>query len=464
MSFSVKFWNFDKKFNSTKRPSGTGLEFNCILKDGSGIITPSIRLNTPDPVDYNYCYIQHFNRYYYVREWFYDEGFWTANLECDVLATYKTVIGSSNLYILRAAGAYNGDIIDTLYPTKTNCDFHTDLLNVPYTTGCYILGLVSKLGAYGSIAYYVMDSANMARFVNALMDDVVLEQNGFSWNDASQALQLSLVDPVQYIKSVLWCPFDMTDLTYTAATQLQIYNWTLPNINCGMLYGKTLHKTYSFTLTKHPDTQSRGNYVNCKPYTNITLNFPPFGNIEIDTTATVSASSLDLDLDYDIFTGEAQLRVFVNGIVINQLNTKLAVPVQISQVTRDYISAATSFIGGAAGAITGAITGGAAGIAGAIGSWAGGIADAAKSFAPRANSIGANGNYTIVNFQPRMDYQFFRPVNDDPTHNGRPLCEKRVINTLSGYMLVQDGDVEIDGTRSEAEQIQNLLQGGFYYE
>ena len=196
MSFTVRFWTFSKKYNSTARPSNNNATtYNCIVKDGTGIIYPKIVLDlgrTSSPAAFNYCHIPDFNRYYFIREWAYDKGLWTATLECDVLATYKTEIGSSNLYILRAAGAYNGDIVDNLYPTKTDCAFHSDLIPVPYTTGCYILGLVSKLGAYGSLAYYVMDTANMARFVSALMDDVVLDQNGFTWNDASQALNYQL--------------------------------------------------------------------------------------------------------------------------------------------------------------------------------------------------------------------------------------------------------------------------------
>lgn len=465
MSFSVKFWNFDKKFNSTKRPSGTGLEFNCILKDGSGIITPSIRLNTPDPVNYNYCYIAHFNRYYYVREWFYDEGFWTANLECDVLATYKTVIGSSNLYILRAAGAYNGDIVDNLYPCKTGCDFRSLLLNYPYTSGCFVVGCVSKNAAFGSITYYVLNSTNMKNLVEALMTDVVTSANGFSVNDATYALQQSIVDPIQYIKSVVWLPFDASDLTTLPVVGgLQLYNWTFSNVSCAAVVYTRIEKTYQFNIEKHPDTQSRGNYVNTAPYTLATLNFPPFGSIELDTTILATATTLDINLDLDALTGQGNLRVSANGHLMHELKTQIGVPVQITQITNDVLGAVTSIAGGVAGVVSGVLLGGPAGIAGAVGSAVNGIGNAVQSIMPKAQTIGGGGNYSVIKYAPRMDFQFFRPVNDDLAHNGRPLCEKRVINTLSGYMLVQDGDIEIDGTRSEAEQIQNLLQGGFYYE
>lgn len=465
--FNVTFYAFEKRNNSTKRPGSgtTSVTYSCKVLNGTSIINPKIELDiglTSNPQQYNYCHIDDFKRYYFVREWTFDRGLWIASLSVDVLATYKNYIGSSSLYVLRAAGAYNGDIIDNYYPTKTNCNYHTDLLSVPYTTGCYILGVVSKLGAYGSIAYYVLDSANMARFVQGLMDSVSVA-NGFSLNDASMALQLSLVDPIQYIKSVMWCPFNMTDLTYTAATQLDIFNWTLSNVTCGMIYGKTLSKTYEFTLAKHPDTTARGNYVNTKPYTNITLNFPPFGNIEIDTTVTSTATKLNIALDYDIFTGSGQLRVIANGIVLNQINTQMGVPVQLSQVTRDYLGAAQSVVSGVGSIVSGALSGG-AGLAAGITNGVNAIGNAAGAMIPRANTIGSAGNYSVLNYQPRLDYQFFRPVNDDITHNGRPLCEVRTLSSLSGYMLIQDGDVITDGTSMEDDQIRNFLETGFYYE
>ena len=474
MSFNVTFYNFNKHYNSTKRPGASDSEkkvYSCNILRGSSIYNPKIELDiglTSTPARYNYCVIPAFDsRYYFVKEWTFSNGLWIANLQEDVLASWKATIGHTSRYILRAANEFDGNVIDDFYPCKTNCTYHTDTLNIPYTTGCYILGIVSKLGASGSIAYYVMDSSNMSRFVQGLMSDIVGEGNnplnGFSLNDASLALQTSLIDPVQYVKSVMWCPFNMTDLTYTAATQLDIFKWTLSNVSCGMIYGKTLSKTYEFTLTKHPDTQSRGNYVNTKPYTNITLNFPPFGNIEIDTSVTNNASKLNIELDYDIFTGSGQLRVICNGIVLNQINTQLGVPVQISQVTRDYLGAAQSVVSGVGSVVSGALTGG-AGLAGGIAGGVNAIGDAVRAMIPRSNTIGSNGNYSVLNYQPRLDYQFFRPVADDLTNKGRPLCQFRAPENIGGFMIIQDGSIEGATTFMEGEEIRRLLETGFYFE
>ena len=468
MAFYVNFYNFTKKFNSTARPSGSpGATFTCTIKEGSGIIKPVIKLNTSSPISYNYCFITHFNRYYYVREWYYDTGFWYANLECDVLASYKTEIGNSNLYILRAAGAYNGDIVDNLYPCKTGSDFVQESITVPYiVAGTYIVGCVSKDGDYGSIKYYALTTSEIQTLCGYLVSDVIQDvSNGYSINDASLALQNSIVDPIQYIKSCVFIPLSRGDLVTTQVNTISVFNWDVPNLTTGHeLNGNRVRKTFTVPITKHPDTVARGNYVNAAPYTLLTLYFPPFGVLEIDTSVTCNAANLELILDIDLLSGKGLLTVMCNGNVLNKVESMIGVPIQLSQVTRDYIGAVTSIAGSIGGIVGDFVKGGAAGIAGGIGSSIAAVGNAINSLAPRSQTIGSNGGFAALAGAAQLGHQFFRPVDDDLTQNGRPLCEVRQISSLSGYMLIQDGDVPINGTREEAEEIQRLLQGGFYYD
>lgn len=476
MSFTVRFWTFTKKYNSTKHPlTADATNYNCIIKDGSAIINPKIVLDlerTADPSQLNYCRIPAFGRYYWVREWSFDKGLWTASLECDVLASYKTEIGASSLYILRAAGAYNGDIVDNLYPTKTGAYFSSDTITSPYadpaTGGCYIVGVVSKSGDFGSIRYYAVTRFVMARIMTYLIDNAVDTANGFSASDASMALQKSIVDPIQYIKSVVWVPIDYADITGTETTRIELYEWSLTGPNPAKIITDPRQIiTANFTIPKHPDTAARGNYVNVSPYTLATLAFPPFGLIELDTTVLCSATTLSCIIDLDLITGSAILMTRANQITMNRISAQLGVPVQISQVYRDYmgaISGALGAVGNIAGAVGSFMTGNVAGGVGAIAGVASGIGSSISALAPRANTIGSGGNYSVLRRSPSLHMQFNRPVDDDLTQNGRPLCEKRTINTLSGYMLIQDGDVPIAGTRTEGEQIRAFLEGGFYYE
>ena len=120
MAITVNFYTFSKKTNSTKQPTGTAaLSASCLLKDATSIITPVFQIRTSDPTAYNYCYCSAFHRYYFISDITWNKGYWEIRCKCDVLATYKTTIGSTNGYVLRSANKSDGSIIDTLYPTDT---------------------------------------------------------------------------------------------------------------------------------------------------------------------------------------------------------------------------------------------------------------------------------------------------------------------------------------------------------
>ena len=467
MSFKVNLHTLSKRDNSTKQPTGTGTEFNCVLKSGSGIMHPVLSFDlglTSDPSQYNYAYIPAFERYYFVEEWYFDRALWTASLRVDVLATYKSVIGSSSLYVMRAAGASDGNIIDTLYPAKTGCSYSSDTKTNPWqSANCFVVGVVTKEATMGSLKYYVLGSGQLTTMCQSLMDkdNIITAANGFDLTELSQGLQLSLVDPIQYVKTCIMLPVAYTDMAdYGAAEQVYVYNFT-PGLIQGIVIqpNTKVSKSYSFTIPKHPDTNSRGNYVNSAPFTSLTLTIPPWGTIDIDTSVTANASTLYVDVDLDPITGKGILVVKANNIVLNRLEAQVGVPISLSSVTRDYIGAATSALGAVGGMISG-FTGNVSGFIGA----ASGLGNAVESIMPRAQTIGTTGSFVSNRGDFRLDAQFFRPVDDDNTHNGRPLCQMKTISSLSGYMLIQDGDVATNGTSAEDAAIRNYLETGFYYE
>lgn len=464
MSFKVNLYSLSKRDNSTKRPAGTPAEYDCILKDGCSIFTPSIKLDmglSADPSQYNYAYIPAFGRYYFIEDWFFTDRLWTANLNVDVLATYKTQIGNSSLYVMRAAGAHDGSIIDTLYPAKTGCSYDSDTKANPWQSSCFIVGVVSADAAFGSMEFYAMDAGELRSMCLALTDPTTIIDTAYDFdiNELSIGLQLALVDPIQYVKSCIMLPVSKGDITNLGSGQ------TIKACRFDAGTGNKVYptsritKSYSFDIQKHPDTAARGNYVNSKPYTNITLTIPPWGCIDIDTSVTANASTLSADVEVDAISGKGVLVVKAKGIVLNRLEAQVGVPISLSSVTRDYIGAATSALGAVGGAVSGAL----GNIGGFIGA-ASGVGNAVESLMPRAQTIGTTGSFVSNRGEFRLDHQFFRPVPDDNTHNGRPLCQVRQINTLSGYMLIQDGDVQIAGTASEDSKIRNYLETGFYYE
>lgn len=465
MSFKVYLYTHPKRDNSTKQPTGTGDEFSCVLKSGSGIMHPVLSFDlgiAGDPSQYNYAYIPAFERYYFIEEWYFNRALWTATLKIDVLATYKSAIGSASLYVLRANSDHDGRVIDNLYPTKTGCTFDHDSENNPWnTTGMFVVGIVTQDAAFGSMDYYVMDAAELRSMCLALTDPTTIIDSAYDFDlmDASAGLQLSLVDPMQYIKTCIMLPVAAADITNLGTSgTINVYRW--PAGTGKKVYPTSrITKTLTFSIIDHPDTSTRGNYVNSAPYTNVTLTIPPFGCIDIDSSVTCNASTLTAEIEVDPITGKGILIVSCNGIILNRIEAQIGVPISLSSVTRDYIGAASSALGAVGGVVSGML-GNFGGFLGA----AAGVGNAAEAIMPRASTIGTTGTFAANHGDCELDFQFFRPVDDDPVHNGRPLCQMKTINSLSGYILVQDGDVTITGTSAEDTLIRNYLESGFYYE
>ena len=471
MSFKVNLYTLKKRDNSTKQPTGTGTEFNCIMKDGCGILNPVIKLDlglSSDPSQYNYAYIPSFERYYFIEEWYFDNRLWSASMRVDVLATYKSDIGNASLYIMRAAGAHNGNIVDTLYPAKSGCSFASDTKANPWNSAMtYVIGVISETAMIGAMSYWAMSTGGFTTVCTNLLSSVdgtgaVTETNGFDFiQDCSQALQRSLVDPLQYIKTCIMLPVAIGDTIGDAGQPIKVYNWDAHATGKLLHPNQAITKTYTFNISKHPDTTSRGNYVNTAPFTNISLTIPPFGVFDVDTSVTCNASTVTATIRIDQITGKASLTITCAGIVLNRVEAQLGIPISMSSVKQDFIGAAAGMAGAIGGAAGGFLSGGLAG--GVLGA-ASGIGNAIQSLVPRASTIGTTGSYGTLLGDFRLDHQFFRPVDDDNTHNGRPLCDVRQISSLSGYMLIQDGDVSINGTSTEDSRIREYLESGFYYE
>ena len=479
--FNIDFYNFIKDENSTKRPTGSPATYPCEIKRSSGLVSPTIELNiglTTAPA-WNYCYIADFNRYYFIDEWTFELGFWTASLSCDALATYRTEIGNADLYALRSSAVYDGRIPDTLYPTKVNCTFNSVPLGTSVWTldgGVFVVGLVnSGLTDYrfGSVVYYIMNRTEFTAMVDYLLSDNLLNDFNIDITDVTTEVQKSLIDPLQYIKSVTYIPLSsgaLDLLSYDRAT-VNVFSWSIWRHVQELTLVPILkpsepsHKlTRTFTIPKHPQTNDRGNYVNQSPYSNITLTFPPFGTIEIDTTVTANATEITAEAEIDLPTGLGILTLYCNGIILNRIEAQIGIPVQLTQVTRDYIGGVTSIIGAASNIIGGALAGGWAGAGAGLISSAGAIGDAVKSLTPRAQSIGSGGSYAQVALRPRIEAQFFEILDDDIAKNGRPCS--RIVNCKNnpGYYLIQDGDIAMGGTHSEAQIVKGYLESGFYWE
>lgn len=481
----VQLYNFAKKQNSTAQPSGTGDQYDCRLKDQTSITDPVILLDLNDKVNftkYTYAYIPEFNRYYFVSDMVADGLCWSVYLTCDVLATYKTDIGNSTMYVLRSAAAYDGDMVDDYYPIGVTHTNNRTTADNPLTangssafvdvdSGCFVVGVVGQQTGsynYGSVRYYAFTRANLNNLVSSLLGQVAEGVNGFhaeSNDPITIELQKSIIDPLQFIKSCIWVPVDYNTISNILASgSLNIFGWTVSATN-KQLNNNPPQKTLTTTIDipKHPLAASRGVYMNTEPFSRYQLLYPPFGMFDLDTAAMCSGTQLAITVYLDLITGVGTLRVAGEGdgkYLINA-KTQVGVPINLTQVTHDYLGAAGGMAGGLIGAIGNAVAGN---IAGASLSVMGMVGSAANIARPSASSIGGNGGFSDITGRITLLAQFYHMPGEDNSHAGRPLCDNRQLSTLPGFQKIMDGDVTISGTAGEQAAIKSFLEGGYFYE
>lgn len=477
---------FAKKENSTKvPPSGTlTLALQGVLKEPCSIMTPVIKIERLPadaiPGDYTYARWVQADRYYFIEDWVWANGLWEVHMKEDVLATFKTEIGNSTEYVLRTDSTtdFNGEITDTTYPTTTNIETETTLLPNIFTSdltvGCYIVGIISggSTQSVGAISYFLMTSSQFGELKDKLFSDDNLEIMGIIDSggqqlvqDLSQEVLKTLYDPYQYIVSCMWYPFPQNLVTNkTAVTSIKIGWWNYP-LSGYRLYAQTVEVAelpISFTL--HPQANTRGNYLNYAPYTKRTL-IGRFGTVAIDSFNYKPGDTIDVSYTIDLITGQCRTQIgrMRNNAydLLTERHFLLGVPIQIAQVGTDYLGTVTTAIGATSGTVGKALS---LDIAGAISSGITGIYNTIQSAMPQVETSGSNGSFLTAGYQTHSVTQFFKIVDEDIAHRGRPLCELRQLNTLSGFILCAEGEIDISCYDNERKEITRYLTTGFFWE
>ena len=134
----VYFYTVTKKRNSTNIPT-QATEKNQTLKVDNTIINPvlAIQENYDSYVDFNYFYIPKFKRYYYITNVDFSNNIAYITGAVDSLASYKNDILNSTLYIIRSQSYWNGNIMDSLYPTDSKPTYKTVDFTSPFMTSAY---------------------------------------------------------------------------------------------------------------------------------------------------------------------------------------------------------------------------------------------------------------------------------------------------------------------------------------
>ena len=367
---------FTKLPNSFKIPDNTVIytDVQGVIKGDFSPLSPVIRFYTLDPKTLPnsvYCHIPTFSRYYFLR-WAFIDGAWEASATVDAMGSFKSTVLDTSQFVQRSASEKNGDLIDTNYPTMAvsghGIAFVTqpDLWGVNFYSGTVVLSCInSTQWNIGANTYYAMSYTSFRALMYALL-------NSPNWmnidtSEISEGLQKALINPAQYITSAVWLPIASSvfvdggpaaDITTTIK-----FGWWEFNLqsNIRILHSPTgqddsFMRTIRFNVNNHPQALVFGNWLNLSPYTKRTLEFPPFGVVDLDTTDFAQVNTITCRVFVQSYTGDATLYVYAgdytgpseDSLLVMSLTGNVGVQLPVGQIAMNIGNYKNALFAGAA--------------------------------------------------------------------------------------------------------------------
>ena len=456
MTVTIKLYSFTKDENSTKVPSGTaGTQYTGLLIEPCSVLNPVLKVNGITGYSYNYAYIQEFSRYYFITDWHTENGFWYLSMRVDAMASFKSVIGSSTQYVLRAASVQDQYIVDTLFPTTGEMTHSTAQINEGLASflpnGVFVLNITGSVD--GTVGCY---ACTWTTFKNVIKKMLLTNSDDTFWANLADGIRESIFHPFEHLGTVIWYPADYIDLTgITATTSITLGTISLTSsttypMSFYYLSSPSIWQSNSISLPKHPQASTNGKYMNLKPYSQYIYSDDIFGDIELDPLKLIDKTTFQIWKVTDPATGvqivtlpDGATREGQAGVMISMENNSLNIGGFLQQALATGLGLVEGdYVGAAAGA-----------------------ASAALSLMPTITSSSQMGS-TVLSWRPiTLEAYFWKSTGHDDANKGKPYCKTKQINTLSGYVLTDRAHISGSSmTSTEQEMITGIMDGGFYYE
>lgn len=466
---NVRFYSgFSKRKNSTKIPTGTYASKTVRWKENTSIHNPVIELAGAPTPSYTYCYIQTWGKYYYVEDVVtVANGVTEYHLKEDVMASEKTAIGNTSARVAFCSSVFHADRVDNRCAVSTNKKLNASITTNPVfnTTGFYVLTVFNddQYGVGCSTSYAMLQSS-MDEFRKFLADDSVFGSLVNFFNGS----------PLQTVMGCVWVPFDFSDCPgddvtniTCGDTDMNTKGYYITTGSCKRLKGYPyISDTYNIACNlRYTDFRA------VEPYTSGTVYLPGVGNIDVNMSDWKGSTKINVSMTREVITGNVTYLLFRDdGALVQSATCCVASQCPLGQTTVNTSGAIGSIKTMAAGAVAVAAAP-AALTAAAAGAMISGAANMVLSFNQRAASVsGAVGgrSATIWPYIHHIEYSVDTEDVDDSTGYiqtiGRPLGEVALISQLSGYIQCDNAQVSISGSEEERDEINAMMNAGFYYE
>lgn len=457
MAVDVTFYYFQKKINSTARPSD-GNTVSCELRDGSDKYSPNLEIRGIAVNTYNYMYIPLFGRYYYIDKctWNAEQYFWVVTGTVDVLTTFAPDIMNTYDMIIRSDSLGDPSIQDSLAVTKGRTSklvnyLDTGALLPNFTSNMYECLVVCQVAGNGFVAMTLYDYS--------LLLQNFFKQNAITTGDYwTIDIARLVMNPASHFISQMGFPMNINNLV-SDNFHPQIGGYEITEVTAHRLAQSFI--TYSDTVTApyHPQCTdgNLNNYLNYAPYMSHKAYVGGFGDIPLDSSKITPGENIRVELTVDFLDGGAKIK-FINaqnqniGYSVAQMGFPLAMATRQPQ----------NFFGAISNALAGA---GVGGVATALGGLATGMAQAlvGSGSVYSSGSTGGCGGWADFNTSKLISEARYVKFPDSVTM-GKAYYQRGRIGDFSGFVQCGTGIVSCGGNHVEKEEIRKQLTGGVYIE
>ena len=467
---TLTYWtNFSKRKNSTKVPT-SGTDVSIVLKDDCSIINPVIRAETI-PANANYMYISEWGRYYFVTNVSYiTNKIKEFSLEVDVLASYKSAIGSTVARIAFADTGWDKDIIDSRISVSTSKLKYEKHVATPLsTTGCYILTVFNdeQNGGNGLGMSYALEYADMIKIKAWMSDSSVITaiRNFFGGN------------PIESIFGCIWVPFPYANVPSAAGVSyIHIGDQSTSaqgiTLSAKILADSGLYKAPQLSLGDLP--YKYNDFRDTEPYSSWQIYLPGIGYTNLNIGDWLDTVTMKIDMTMEYGSGDIIYYLKdINGYIIQTMSCNAAYQCPLGQTVLNgggVVSGIGGVVGGVGSLVVGAATENPALLVAGAGALIASAANIAMSANKRAASLKGGGNgRAITDLMDIILTGFYMDTEDCDNASyiatkGRPVAETHAISSHSGFVMCDQASASISGTALEKDRVNSYLNTGFFYE
>lgn len=444
----LSLYNFSKRSNSTKRPSGSGSSVSALLKDATSIFNLTFTIDSKEIANYNY--VRWDNRYYYIDDVVHETNA-RESVSCslDVLATYRAQIMNTSAYVAYSTSNYDIYIPDGRFSMDATPSIEsssaTIITDAPAGSGdgTYILEYATSSATYGPSGAVWLAPASAKEIAQAL--------NSTGYNDFLDQFSKQFNGAYDAVINCRFIPFDW----YGRGTGTQ--KVVLGGYDTGHI-GATIDSVISYSRSINIPWQY-SDFRNLPPYTSLLMYLPAYGFIQLNPADYIGRTSIKVELYMDGITG---IGTYIIGDKV-RCTADFSSPVSIGTVRGN----ATGLVAAGISAVGTVASGGAA--LPVVGAVAGVLLSQQRSVGNSGVSGGYAGVYASPgNFTDVYLYSICHNTNVEPSNFtaviGRCLNQVVRLGSLSGYVQTVGASVSASVGSQYLEQINGLLDGGVYLE